>query len=145
MKHFARKRHILKSITWRTIGTLDTILLSYILTGNISMGLKIGGIELFTKMLLYYLHERAWYHLDVFKEKSSRVRHILKTFTWRFIGSVDTMIIGWFITKSAEIGMSLGALEVVSKMILYYLHERVWYKSNFGLLPEVEGENEVKK
>ena len=54
-------RHILKTITWRIVGTLDTILLGYIITGNMSTGLKIGGVELITKMVLYYIHERVWY------------------------------------------------------------------------------------
>lgn len=54
-------RHILKTITWRIVGTIDTILLSYFITGNITTGLKIGGVELITKMVLYYLHERIWY------------------------------------------------------------------------------------
>jgi uncharacterized membrane protein len=54
-------RHLLKTITWRIVGTLDTILLGYIITGNMSTGLKIGGVELITKMVLYYIHERVWY------------------------------------------------------------------------------------
>jgi uncharacterized membrane protein len=55
------KRHILKTITWRVIGTIDTILLSYLISGNLKIGLAIGGVELLTKMILYYLHERLWY------------------------------------------------------------------------------------
>jgi uncharacterized membrane protein len=54
-------RHILKTFTWRIVGTIDTILLGYFITGDISTGLKIGGVELFTKMILYYIHERVWY------------------------------------------------------------------------------------
>jgi uncharacterized membrane protein len=54
-------RHIVKTVTWRVIGTIDTILLGWLITGNPATGLKIGGLELFTKMLLYYLHERFWY------------------------------------------------------------------------------------
>tara|TARA_B100000683_G_scaffold277295_1_gene335025 strand:+ start:1426 stop:1647 length:222 start_codon:yes stop_codon:yes gene_type:complete len=57
----SRKRHILKTITWRIIGTLDTMVLSWIITGNWKFGVAIGGVELITKMVLYYLHERAWY------------------------------------------------------------------------------------
>ena len=56
-----RKRHLAKTITWRAVGTLDTILLSYLITGSIKIGFTIGSIEMFTKMILYYLHERAWY------------------------------------------------------------------------------------
>ena len=56
-----KKRHILKTITWRIIGTVDTMLLGWIISGNPVIGIKIGGIELLTKMVLYYFHERAWY------------------------------------------------------------------------------------
>ena len=65
------KRHIAKTLTWRIVGTLDTILLSWFITGDFTTGLTIGGIELFTKMTLYFLHERAWYKLSNFglKEK----------------------------------------------------------------------------
>jgi uncharacterized membrane protein len=55
------KRHILKTITWRVIGTIDTMLISWLITGSWQWGLAIGGIEVVTKMILYFLHERAWY------------------------------------------------------------------------------------
>jgi uncharacterized membrane protein len=60
------KRHIAKTITWRVIGTLDTILLSWLITGSLKWGVTIGGVELFTKMFLYYFHERAWYKFSTF-------------------------------------------------------------------------------
>jgi len=55
------KRHLFKTISWRVVGTLDTIILSGIITGSWETGLAIGGVEVFTKMILYYLHERVWY------------------------------------------------------------------------------------
>ena len=127
------KRHIAKTITWRVVGTLDTILLGWLLTGDISTGVSIGAVEFATKMVLYFIHERIWFKFRVFREASSNVRHILKTITWRFIGTMDTMFLGWLISGSAEIGLSIGGLELFTKMILYYLHERIWYKSSFGL------------
>jgi uncharacterized membrane protein len=60
----SRKRHILKTITWRIIGTVDTIILSWIISGDPTIGLSIGGVELMTKMFLYYAHERVWYKID---------------------------------------------------------------------------------
>lgn len=60
------KRHLLKTISWRLIGTLDTMLLSALITGSWEMGLTIGGVEVFTKMILYFFHERAWYKLSKF-------------------------------------------------------------------------------
>ena len=62
----AKKRHILKTITWRIVGTLDTFLLSWLITGSIKLGAAIGAVEVITKMVLYYLHERAWYKLSKF-------------------------------------------------------------------------------
>jgi uncharacterized membrane protein len=136
MKKFSRKRHIAKAVTWRIIGTLDTILLGWLMTGKLELGLSIGFAELMTKMVLYYLHERAWYNLNVFKQHNSRVRHLLKTITWRFIGTLDTMFLGWFISGKAEVGLTIGAMELFTKMALYYMHERLWYRSNFGLIKQ---------
>ncbi len=67
------------------------------------------------------------------KTNLSRKRHILKTITWRILGTIDTIVIGGLITGDWTIGLSIGGIEVISKMILYYIHERVWYKSKFGV------------
>ncbi|MGB0357749.1 MAG: DUF2061 domain-containing protein [Flavobacteriaceae bacterium] len=53
-------RSLLKSVSWRIIGTLDTIVISYFITGKLAFALSIGGIELVTKMILYVVHERVW-------------------------------------------------------------------------------------
>ena len=60
------KRHVAKTITWRIIGTLDTMIIAWVITGSLEWGLAIGGIEVFTKMILYFLHERAWYKFSKF-------------------------------------------------------------------------------
>ena len=62
-------RSVAKTISWRTIGTLDTIIISYFITGNLTMAASIGTIELFTKMVLYYFHERAWNKISFGKSK----------------------------------------------------------------------------
>ncbi|WP_461532140.1 DUF2061 domain-containing protein [Sinomicrobium sp.] len=56
----SRKVSVLKAVSWRVIGTIDTMVISYILTGNIKVALGIGSIEVVSKMVLYYFHERAW-------------------------------------------------------------------------------------
>lgn len=60
------KRHLIKTITWRILGTLDTIIISWVITGSAAIGAAIGGVEVFTKMILYFLHERAWYKFSDF-------------------------------------------------------------------------------
>ena len=53
-------RSIVKAISWRTIGTIDTFILSWFITGEIKLAAAIGGSEVITKMVLYWLHERGW-------------------------------------------------------------------------------------
>lgn len=65
--------------------------------------------------------------------KIDRKRHILKTITWRIIGTLDTMLLGWFISGDPMIGVKVGSFELVTKMVLYYFHERAWYKSGLGI------------
>ena len=67
------------------------------------------------------------------KTELSKKRHVLKTITWRIVGTMDTMLLGWILTGDAAIGVKIGMLEMVTKMFLYYFHERLWYKSDFGI------------
>ncbi|OIQ21428.1 MAG: hypothetical protein BM557_04020 [Flavobacterium sp. MedPE-SWcel] len=136
MRSGSHKRHIAKTITWRLVGTLDTMFLAWIISGNPIVGLQVGFAEVITKMTLYYIHERVWFKVNLSKGGKileSRKRHIAKAVTWRFFGTIDTMILAWFISGNPVVGMKIGLAEVATKMILYYLHERVWYKTNFGL------------
>lgn len=132
----SRKRHIAKAVTWRLVGTIDTILISWFITGNPLMGLKIGVVEVATKMILYYLHERAWFKINLSKAgivRQSQVRHIMKTITWRVVGTLDTMFLAWLITGDPLLGLKIGMSELLTKMVLYYIHERVWYRVDYGL------------
>ena len=63
------KRSLLKTISWRLIGTIDTIFISWIITGTLTLAFSIGAIELVSKMLLYFFHERLWNTIDWGKQK----------------------------------------------------------------------------
>lgn len=54
------KRTIVKTITWRMLATITTFTLVLIFTGNIELSLSVGFLEVFSKLFIYYLHERAW-------------------------------------------------------------------------------------
>ena len=58
---------------------------------------------------------------------ASKTRTILKTISWRIVGTLDTMALGWIITGDPMVGLKVGALELITKMVLYYFHERAWY------------------
>ncbi len=53
-------KSLLKTISWRIVGTIDTIVIAYLLTGEIGIAASIGSIEVFSKLILYYFHERLW-------------------------------------------------------------------------------------
>ena len=117
-------------MTWRCIGTIDTFVFAWLITGDLSEGLSISGITTFTKLLWYYMHERWWFNSSI---SDSNKRHILKTFTWRGLGTLDTVLFGWLITGNPFTGLKIGGIETVSKMLLYFGHEKLWYKINYGL------------
>jgi uncharacterized membrane protein len=56
-------KSLIKSISWRIVGTIDTMIISYFITGKVTIALSIGSIEVFTKTILYYFHERIWAHI----------------------------------------------------------------------------------
>ena len=63
-------------------------------------------------------------------------RHVAKTISWRIIGTIDTFLLSWLITGTWKIGLSIGGVEIITKMILYFFHERIWYRfSKFGINP----------
>lgn len=146
MKDSSHKRHIAKAVTWRIVGTIDTMLLAWVISGNPLVGLKIGAAEVLTKMFLYYLHERIWFKVNLTKDGKvleSRKRHLAKTVSWRLVGTIDTMLLAWIISGDPLIGMKVGFAEVATKMLLYYIHERVWYRTNYGLpKKQTHSENE---
>ena len=153
----SRKRHVAKAITWRIVGSVDTWLIGYILIrffGAESIDVEeseinqkaalvasyIAILELVTKTILYYFHERIWSSIRWIKKQ--QVRHIIKTISWRLVGAIDTIllvfIVYYFVKGSTEgaakLALSMFSIEIVTKMVLYYFHERIWFASNFGII-----------
>jgi len=54
------KRSIAKTASWRVVGTLATVIISYIITGTLALAFSIGIVELVSKLVLYFFHERVW-------------------------------------------------------------------------------------
>lgn len=146
MKQDSHFRSVIKGASWRIVGTLDTMMLSYIFTGLAIKALKIGGVELFTKIFLYWLHERLWMRLsfgrsieiingeEVIMEK--HYRSIVKGISWRAIGSLDTFWIALLINHdsptAALTAFYISGTEVITKVALFWLHERAWMRVKWG-------------
>jgi uncharacterized membrane protein len=65
-------RSVAKAISWRAVGTVDTMVVSYIVTGQVKWALSIGAVELFTKVFLFYVHERAWHRIPFGKAAAEK-------------------------------------------------------------------------
>ncbi|MDA8596515.1 DUF2061 domain-containing protein [Flavobacteriaceae bacterium] len=71
-----------------------------------------------------------------FNQKSAssetNLRSIVKAFTWRILGSLDTIIISYFVVGDLSLAFSIGSIELVTKMFLYFFHERIWNALKWG-------------
>jgi uncharacterized membrane protein len=56
----AHRRSLAKAITWRMMASLDTFVISFVVTGRVGIAGSIAGAEMITKVAFYYLHERIW-------------------------------------------------------------------------------------
>lgn len=144
-----RRRSLAKAVSWRIVGTLDTLILAFLTltflgpflgleAGHGAIAATAGSIalaELVTKIALYYLHERAWERLGWNLRPDGRDGHgrtTAKTASWRLLASLDTTLLAFIFTGSPAAALSIGGLEVITKLGLYYLHERAWARVRWG-------------
>lgn len=66
-KHY---RSFVKAVSWRATGTLDTMLISFLITGKVKLAVSIGFVEVFTKIGLFYFHERLWNRIPLGRAKA---------------------------------------------------------------------------
>jgi len=128
-------RSIAKGISWRIFGSIDTFLLSLFIFQNPKHAGYIALLELFTKVILYFLHERVWNIIKTGRHENGTVAHwrsVTKGITWRLVGSIDSTILSWIVTGILKGAFKLGFAEIITKIILFYLHERLWVLIKWG-------------
>lgn len=130
----SKARSLVKGITWRMVGSLDTFLLAWLFFGHWDVALPVAIAELFTKILLYFAHERIWNRIG-WGRKANRTAHfrsLSKGISWRFFGSVDTFLLGWIFSGNPLASVKLSFTEVITKVLLFYVHERIWAGIRWG-------------
>ncbi len=125
-------RALAKGISWRIIGTLDTFLWSLLITKQAFSAGSIASLETVTKVALFYGHERAW--RLVTWAPDAHLRSFVKAVSWRLVGSLDTFMLSLLVTGSAKYAVSIASVEALTKIVLYYAHERVWRLVKWGRL-----------
>ena len=68
-KHY---RSLVKGVSWRITGSIDTMIIAYFITGQLKWALGIMSVEFFTKIGLFYLHERVWEGLAFGRVKEAK-------------------------------------------------------------------------
>ncbi|WP_430410077.1 DUF2061 domain-containing protein [Kordia sp.] len=76
------------------------------------------------------IRNKSDYKTDVNSEKP--LRSLVKSISWRLIGTLDTVLISWLITGTLTVAFAIGSVEMVTKMILYFFHERIWNSIKWG-------------
>ena len=64
----SRRVHLMKTITWRVVATLSTMLILLLMTDNIKLATEVSILNIITNSALYYVHERAWHKLRLREE-----------------------------------------------------------------------------
>lgn len=127
-------RAMTKAVTWRAVGTADTFVWSWLITGHPGAAGAIAGLETFTKIVLFYVHERVWRLAPM--AANSRLRSLMKAVCWRLVGSLDTFLLSLIVTHKLHYAVSIAGVEALTKIALYYGHERFWRKIPWGRLEE---------
>jgi uncharacterized membrane protein len=132
LKGDAHGRSLAKGVTWRLVGTADTFLWSWLITHQPVAAGTIASLETFTKIALFYGHERMWRLFPW--APNAHVRSLTKAVSWRLIGSLDTFVLSLIVTGSGRYALSIASVEALTKIALYYLHERAWRRVRWGRL-----------
>jgi uncharacterized membrane protein len=64
--------------------------------------------------------------------KETSVRSLAKAISWRVTGTIDTFLISWIITGQILLASGIALTEIITKIFLFWIHERVWNKINWG-------------
>ena len=130
-------RSILKSFSWRIIAISDTILTVFIVTCvlgdcGVKNALTIGVLEFLIKFVGYYMHERIWLFIQ-FEKRFGVTRTLFKTLSWRVIATVITFIVaGEILNTQDNAALYIAGIEIFTKSLLYYVHERIWLNLQLG-------------
>ncbi len=68
----------------------------------------------------------------LFKGHEGHSRSLVKAISWRVLGSIDTFLLSWFFTSNAKAAGAIATTEVITKIVLYYGHERIWSSIKWG-------------
>jgi len=140
----AHLRSFAKAVSWRLVGSTDTFILSFLVTGNATWAVTIASVEALTKIALYYLHERAWRLIRWGRQDATHhARAVAKGASWRALATLDTFTLSWIITGHLGKAGTIASFETVTKIALFYVHEQIWARVPWGRAAALSAEPEA--
>ena len=104
---------------------------------GVKNALAIGVLEFSIKFVGYYMHERIWLSFQ-FEKRFGVTRTLFKTLSWRFIATVITFIVaGKILNTQDNAALYISGIEIFTKSLLYYMHERIWLILPLGKLRSI--------
>ncbi|HEX7945824.1 MAG TPA: DUF2061 domain-containing protein [Phenylobacterium sp.] len=125
-------RSVAKAVSWRVVGSMDTFVLSFLVTGNLVWAGSIASVETLTKIVLFYVHERVWRRVRWGRAGGGHARAVVKGVSWRAVGTADTFMLSWLITGHLGHAARIASFETVTKVGLFYVHEQLWARIGWG-------------
>jgi len=139
-------RTLAKVISIRIVFTFVHTINTFIVTGNLIMGLKVAGLAFFVNPILYWLHERGWniwqwgrWEHDKRKFNEGNWRSLGKDISWRVVITGSNFFLPYFVTGSLKYGLTIMGLATLVNMTIYFCHERLWNFFSWGR--ETKNEN----
>lgn len=132
-------RSLAKVVSWRVLLTASHIINTFIITGSLIAGLKVAGLAAVINSVLFWLHERLWNLADWNRQQHDKLtfsegqpRSLSKIITWRVLITASNFFIPFFVTGSWGSAALFVGMATVVNMLLFWGHERVWNRVNWG-------------
>lgn len=143
------RRVIARTLTWRIVNISTGVLLTWLLTGSVTMGFGLAVIYNVARLGMHYVYERMWglvgwgtlsYHEERLLGEDGaplppmerRLRTIIRTVTWRITGFAVATLIAFILTRDLRLSLDLGVLYAGALLVLHYAHDRYWSRFRWG-------------
>jgi len=132
-------RTFIKTFSYRICSILTILILSVLLNYGAGFGLKFVIITMTIGFALFFIHERIWTRINLYKEDlyDTKKRSLVKTISWRIMSFIALFIVGMALGLSGNDALWWTVINNVAFIIVHYTHERVWNRITWGKTAKV--------
>ena len=131
------KRSITKMITYKLSVLIEGSLVTYLITGNLELSILLQSTKQFIMLFAYYFHERIWDKISWgrnINDEDSNKRSISKMISYKILIIIIGLSVTYALTGDLTLTLLITASKNITSAIVYYIHERIWAKSKWGMI-----------